>query len=122
MRVLIVDDSDVLREMLRCTLEMLGHEVVGDAATGEEAFAAYDKLRPDLVMLDLVLPGIDGLEVLRRLRAKDPRAQVILFTGNNTEGLAKQVREAGGVCVMEKPFSPDAFNQAAALLRRSGPT
>jgi two-component system chemotaxis response regulator CheY len=118
MRILVVDDAEPVREMLRCTLEVLGHEVVADAATGKEALAAYESVRPDLVMLDFVLPDLSGLEVLRRLRERDPRAQVIVLTGNNTADLSKQVKEQGGVCVMEKPFNPDVFNKALTLVRR----
>ncbi|HAH08391.1 MAG TPA: hypothetical protein DCM05_18005 [Elusimicrobia bacterium] len=119
MRILVVDDAEPVREMLKCTLDILGHEVVADAATGEEALAAYGRARPDLVMLDFVLPDLSGLEVLRRLRARDPRAQVIILTGNKTADLVKQVKEQGAVCLMEKPFNPEEFNEALTHVRRA---
>jgi DNA-binding NarL/FixJ family response regulator len=79
--VLVVDDSDAIRERL---CELLGESprlrVVGEACDGVEAILAFERLRPDAVVLDIQLPGIGGVEVLRRIKAAAPRCVVVMLT------------------------------------------
>jgi DNA-binding NarL/FixJ family response regulator len=78
-RLLIVDDHASFREAARGLLEQEGYEVVGEAADGEAALEAVRELRPDVVLLDVQMPGIDGFEVIERLRAQgDPPAIVMI--------------------------------------------
>ncbi|HAH08388.1 MAG TPA: hypothetical protein DCM05_17990 [Elusimicrobia bacterium] len=121
MRILVVDDSEPVREMLRMVLRSLGHEVVAAAGTGEEALAAYAQAHPDLVTLDISLPDISGVEVLRRLRALDPKARVIVITGNNSAVLAEQVRSLGALHLIEKPCGPAELMKALALVEGEPP-
>jgi NarL family two-component system response regulator LiaR len=80
-RVLLVDDHAVVREGLRAFLELQrGIEVVGEAADGEEALEAASRLRPDVIVLDLVMPRLDGLAAMRSLRERLPEARVIVLT------------------------------------------
>ncbi|MBI3297932.1 MAG: response regulator [Elusimicrobia bacterium] len=104
LRILIVDDNEVIRAMLRHVVTKLGHEVAAEAATGAEAVAAFAAAKPGLVTLDISLPDMDGLAVLSRLRAIDPAAKVIVITGNNSAVLEKDVRAAGALAVVHKPF------------------
>lgn len=113
MRVLVVDDNDVIRAMLRMLLEKLGHAVVAEAGSGEAAVAAFSAARPDLVTLDISLPDFDGLEVLRRILARDPLAKVVVITGNNSAALEKDARAGGALKVLQKPFD---FAAIAKLL------
>jgi two-component system response regulator NreC len=81
-RVLIVDDHAILRQALRQLLE--GHpevEVVGDAGSGREAIAATEKLLPDVVLMDMVMPGLTGLEATRQIRKRFPKTRVLILTG-----------------------------------------
>ena len=78
--VLIVDDHADFRASARALLELQGFEVVGDVEDGDAALAATERLRPDVVLLDVQLPGIDGFEVADRLAAVEPRPRVVLIS------------------------------------------
>jgi DNA-binding NarL/FixJ family response regulator len=84
-RILVVDDHPLTREALAALLEQHGFAVVGQAADGEEAIDAARGLLPDLVLLDLSMPGMDGLQALPRLRAAAPGCEVVVLTASGTE-------------------------------------
>jgi len=84
-RVLIVDDHPLTRTALSSLLEQSSFSVVGEAADGAEAVDRARELRPDLVLLDLSMPGTDGLEVLPRLRAAAPESEIVVLTASGTE-------------------------------------
>ncbi len=104
-RVLIVDDEPALREALRAGLELAGYEV-HEAADGAEGLAKATPLRPDMIVLDVRMPGLDGYGVCRRLKANPAtqRIPVIFLTGADDAGLHRRVREAGGTACLPKPF------------------
>jgi excisionase family DNA binding protein len=114
--VLVVDDNPKLRSFIRVNLEFDGM-VVREAATAEEGLAALDEDPPDLVMLDVNLPGIDGWEMLRRVRERHgiDTLPVIMFSGESEED---QSEEIGANTFVGKPLDPLALvEQAKALLR-----
>lgn len=96
MRILIADDHAVLREGLRLLLDGTeGLEVVGEAADGEEALRQAEELRPDIVLLDLAMPRMGGLEAARRLREILPGAKVVILTVHDQEQFVFQALQAG---------------------------
>lgn len=95
--------------MLRVVFSGMGCEVVAEAGTGEAAVAAYQAHRPDFVTLDISLPDINGLEVLKRIRAFDPAAKVVVVTGNNARALEQEALSLGAMKVVLKPFDVAAF-------------
>ena len=122
--VLVVEDDPSITEVTVFALERAGH-TVRHAATGEDALAMADRDAPDIVVLDVGLPGIDGLEVCRRLRArKDPLADVpILFLSARDEEIDRVLGlEIGGDDYVTKPFSPrELAARVAAILKRAAP-
>ena len=119
-RVLVVDDSAMSRRILRTIMESAGMEVV-EAQDGIVALERYFLERPDVVMLDLVMSGMYGLDVLAKLREMDPDAAVIVATADIQSSTRDMAREAGAFCVVTKPFVADELVDAvkAALEERT---
>ena len=101
-RVLLVDDEIEFAQVLRERLEARGLHVE-TAASGEEALRVTAAKSFDAILLDLAMPGMDGIETLKRLRASNPDLQIILLTGNATVGLSVEAMKLGAVDVVEKP-------------------
>ncbi len=95
--VLVVDDHRLVREGLRRTLVDAGLEVVGEAENGERALALAVDLRPDVALMDISMPTMDGLTVTRRLRSRAPGTRVVVLTMHDDEGLLEQAFAAGAV-------------------------
>ncbi len=104
--ILIVDDERPIRRILSLLLRERGHQVT-EASSGEEALALFSDARPDLVLLDLRLPGIDGIETLGRLRVRDPRLDVVMMTAHGTISSAVEAMRHGAFDYVTKPFDND---------------
>ena len=119
-RVLLVDDEDVLRSLLRLVLHRSGrYRVVGEAGDGQEGIESAASLEPDLILLDLSIPRMDGLEALPHLRRVAPDARVIVLSGFTADGAAGAALEAGAHRYLEKGLSPPALLEALDLVARS---
>jgi len=119
--VLVVDDEPMVREVLARYLAREGFGVE-TAEDGESALAAFDRTRPDLVLLDLMLPRIDGLELFRLMRERGPAA-VIMLTAKGEETDRVVGLELGADDYVTKPFSPrEVVARVRAVLRRGGVT
>jgi DNA-binding NarL/FixJ family response regulator len=111
-RILLVDDHPLTRSALAGLLTQHGFEVVGEAADGQEAIEAADRLQPDLILLDLSMPGLDGLSALPRLRSAAPECEVVVLTASGTEeNLLAAIRggAAGYLLKTEPPERIAAF-------------
>jgi len=119
--VLVVDDDPTVSDVVRRYLERDGFSV-GLAADGPAALVAFGAQRPDLVVLDLMLPGLDGLEVCRRMRAADPALPVVMLTALGEESDRVLGLEIGADDYVTKPFSPrELVLRVRSVLRRTVP-
>jgi two-component system nitrogen regulation response regulator NtrX len=105
-RILVIDDEAAIRDSLRMTLEYEGYEFVG-AATGQEGLALAEREGPDLVLLDVKMPGMDGLEVLERLRSMNESLPVVVISGHGTISTAVEATKKGAFDFIEKPFASE---------------
>jgi two-component system nitrogen regulation response regulator NtrX len=105
-RILVIDDEIAIRDSLRMTLEYEGYEVLL-AATGQEGLTLAERESPDLVLLDVKMPGMDGLEVLERLRAMTDTLPVIVVSGHGTISTAVEATKKGAFDFIEKPFASE---------------
>jgi two-component system, NtrC family, nitrogen regulation response regulator NtrX len=105
-RILVIDDEAAIRDSLRMTLEYEGYDYAA-AATGQEGLALAEREAPDLVVLDVKMPGMDGLEVLDRLRAINETLPVIVISGHGTIGTAVEATKKGAFDFIEKPFASE---------------
>ena len=116
MRVLIVDDHPVTRDGLRSALSGARDlEVIGEAATGEEAIAAAGQLQPDLVFMDVRMPGIGGIEATRAIRRAHPQTKVILFTVDESRAAISEAIQAGVSGYLLKDVSSEDLVRAARM-------
>jgi len=119
-KVLVVDDDSELLPLVAYALRQSGYLAL-EAASGEQGLAVLAAERPDLLILDLNLPGIDGLEVCRRMRASGDRTPVLMLTVRTAEESQVQGLDAGADDYLTKPFSPRTLlARVRALLRRAG--
>jgi DNA-binding NarL/FixJ family response regulator len=108
MSILIVDDHEVVRKGIRAYLETLpDFEVVGEAVSGEEAVTLVGELIPDIVLLDLIMPGMDGVEATRRIRQTSPRTQVVVLTSYHEDIHIFPALKAGAIAYILKDMKMD---------------
>ncbi len=103
-RLLVVDDAMIIRELIKEAAAEAGFEVVGEAANGQEAIDRFKELRPDAVTLDLVMPQFDGLHALDGILAIDPSARVIVVSALEQTTILKEAFRKGATDFITKPF------------------
>lgn len=120
-RILIVDDQRLMREGLRMLLEMEeGFEVVGEAADGQAALDAYAQHAPDIVLMDIRMPGMDGVEATRRLLQRDPSARVIILTTFDDDQYVFEGLRAGALGYLLKDLSGEELARAIRTVAHGG--
>jgi two-component system chemotaxis response regulator CheY len=111
--VLIVDDSVVMRSLIGDILEKEDFSIVGQAQDGGEAVEMYRKLSPDLVTMDIVMPGGPGIDALKQIIDHDPNARVVVVSGLHQKSLLIEALEAGARDYVIKPFTDRELLEAA---------
>lgn len=125
--VYIIEDQTILRDLLLEVLKNVpGLDVVGTNTNGLIGYEECLELKPDFIVLDLILPGMDGLEILKQIKKKQPSVRVLVFSANFHASLVRQVVEAGAEGFIEKTAGLDEFKKAIEALREGqnyfGPT
>lgn len=111
-RVMIVDDSAVMRRNMRTIITAAGHEVVAEAVDGESAFTVYGIHKPDLVTMDITMPKIDGLMASKKILESYPDAKIIMVTSLDSEGWVMDAIEGGAKNYLLKPVHADKLKKA----------
>ncbi len=119
MRVLVADDQQSVRAVVREVLTDAGHEVVAEAADGRGAYALVCSERPDVVLLDLTMPEVDGIAALRLIRERDQAVRVVVHTGHSDAALSLALAEAGADAVVVKGGDPAPLLAAISQLSPS---
>ena len=106
-KVMIVDDSSTMRQILRRMLEKNGFEVAGVAENGAEAVVQYEALKPDFVTMDMIMPQQNGLEALKQIRKIDPQATVVMVSSMAANDPIVACKQAGAKHYILKPFDEE---------------
>ena len=117
-KALIVDDSMVMRAMIRDILAKGGFDVVGQAKNGKEAVEQYARLTPDLVTMDIIMPGEHGTDVVKRIIELDRDARIVIVSGLSQKNLVLQALENGARDFLVKPFENEELLAAARKIAR----
>ncbi len=115
-RVLIIDDLPFMRKLLREVLTEAGFTVVAEAADGSEGVSAYRRLEPDLVLLDITMPVMDGITALRRIIEINPLARVVMCSSLGEQDMILRAVRLGALDFVVKPFRPE---RVVAALRKA---
>lgn len=117
-RILIVDDNDLMRTLLRGILRKEEYEIVGEAKNGAAALDLVERLRPDIVCMDVMMPQMDGIEALQAIKAAHPEVRVVMISGNPSKDNVRESIEGGASGFIVKPFNAgrvvDALRRALA--------
>lgn len=106
-KILCVDDAAFMRMMVKNTLNQNGYMDIYEAADGLQAIDKYDEIHPDLVIMDITMPNMDGLEALKAIKGKDPSANIVMCSAMGQEAMVVEAIKAGAKDFIVKPFKPD---------------
>jgi two-component system chemotaxis response regulator CheY len=112
LRILLVDDTTFMRRMLRDILVRAGFEVSAEASNGRQAVEAYRQTRPDLVIMDITMPEMDGVAAVREIAGADPMARIVMCSALGQQELIVEALEAGARDFVVKPFVPEKVLEA----------
>jgi two-component system invasion response regulator UvrY len=116
-RILLVDDHAVVRTGFRLLLQSLADmQIVAEADSGEAACQRYLELTPDVVVMDLAMPGMGGLEALRRIRARDPQARILALSAHDDPVHARRALKEGALGFLSKRSAPEALVEAVTAV------
>ena len=110
--VLICDDAMFMRTMIKDILTKNGYNVAGEAENGAKAVEKYNELKPDLVLMDITMPEMDGIQALKKIKATDPGAMVIMCSAMGQEAMVIESIQSGAKDFIVKPFQADRVLEA----------
>jgi two-component system chemotaxis response regulator CheY len=119
---LIVDDSAFMRFHLRRMMDSFEDVVASEAASGTEAIMEYDRFKPDIVLMDIVMPGMEGVETVKRICETDPEARVIMVSSVSYREKVQEALDAGAICFIPKPVTTDELRKAIGKALGRGAT
>ena len=105
--ILIVDDALFMRMRLKEIITRNGYNVIGEAENGQKAFEMYKELRPDMVMMDITMPVVDGIGAVKLIREEDPKAKIVMCSAMGQRAMVMDALYAGAFDFIVKPFQPD---------------
>lgn len=120
MRVMVVDDMRLLRDSIVKLLRVQGHEVLGEASSGREAIAKADLLHPDVILMDLRMPGISGFEATRTIKSQHPEIRIVMLTASTDEGDLAEAVKSGADGYLLKDITADELCADMEELKRGG--
>ena len=109
--ILIVDDAAFMRMMIKDILTKNGYNVAGEAENGAKALEKYNELKPDLVLMDITMPEVDGIQALKNIKAADPSAKVVMCSAMGQESMVVEAIKLGALDFIVKPFKPERILQ-----------
>ena len=110
--ILVVDDAAFMRMMIKDILTKNGYNVAGEAENGAKALEKYNEVKPDLVLMDITMPEVDGIQALKNIKAADPNAKVIMCSAMGQQAMVIESIQAGAKDFIVKPFQPDRVLEA----------
>lgn len=110
--ILICDDAAFMRMMIKDILTKNGYNVAGEAENGAKAVEKYNELKPDLVLMDITMPEMDGIQALKNIKAADPGATVIMCSAMGQQAMVIESIQAGAKDFIVKPFQADRVLEA----------
>ena len=111
-KILIADDTNLMREMLKAALDPEKYQIVGEALTGEQAVEYYKEKQPDLLILDINMPKMNGIDALAEIMKFDPNANVIMCSAMGQQAMVIEAIQAGAKDFIVKPFQADRVIEA----------
>lgn len=106
-KILLVDDAAFMRMMIKDTLTKNGYTDLYEAADGLQAVEKYNEIQPDLVIMDITMPNMDGLEALKAIKGKDPNAMIVMCSAMGQEAMVIEAIKTGAKDFIVKPFKPE---------------
>lgn len=115
-KIMVVDDAAFMRMMLKDILTKGGYEVVGEAENGLKAVDKYKELTPDLVLMDITMPELDGIGAVKQIKGLDPNAKIIMCSAMGQQAMVLESIQAGAKDFIVKPFQADRILEAVSKI------
>lgn len=116
--IMVVDDSPFASKQIKDIVEDNGYEVIGYAKDGEEAIELYKELKPDIVILDIIMPGLNGLETAEILKKQDPAVKILMLSSLCDAGTMEEVKSIGVKYLIPKPLEADVLLASLELVSK----